>query len=118
LKLSRLNSKWWPLLAGPLVCSLAAALVAILFSPQPSRSIIPFAFLSVVVVLAMRFGAAVGIAGSFLAAIIFAYRLYPPLHSVQVQSQVARSNLAWMILAGVVLSFLLAPPSRTTQPRK
>jgi len=118
LKLPHLNSKWWPLVAGLLVCSLAAATVAVLFSTHSSRVSIPFAFLAVLVALAMRFGKWVGIAGSFIAAMIFSYRLYPPMHNMAVQSEAARSNLAWMVLGGVVLSFLLAPSSHVAEPRE
>src|SRR5581483_3072213 len=99
-------SKWWPLLAGILVCTLTAALASWLFSTRPSGLVVPFAFLGVLVVVARRWGAMVGIAGSVIAGLIFAYSLYPPLHSIAVHSQEARSNLAWMVLAGVVLSYL------------
>ena len=118
LKLPQLNSKWWPLAVGLLVCSIAAVIVAILFSTRSSRVSVPFAFLAVLVVMAMRFGKWVGIAGSFIAAMIFSYRLYPPLNSLAVQSEAVRSNLAWMVLGGVVLSFLFAPSSHVAEPRK
>ena len=110
-------SRWWPLLAGILICTVAAAVASLLFSTRPSSLIVPFAFLGVLVVVARRWGAVVGIAGSVVAGLIFAYRLYPPLHSLAVHSEAARSNLAWMVLAGVVLSYLFAP-SHMTHPRK
>jgi K+-sensing histidine kinase KdpD len=46
--------------------------------------------------------------GAPLTAFIFAYYLFPPLHSFEVENAAAKSNLGWMVLAGIVISYLLA----------
>jgi K+-sensing histidine kinase KdpD len=60
-----------------------------------------------VLLVATRCGVAAGVLGSILAALIFAYFLYQPIGSVTVTSKEAREKLAWMLLGGLVLSFLL-----------
>ena len=57
----------------------------------------------------MVVGIAVGIIGSLLSAAIFATTLFSPLGSLWISDLTARRNLAWMVLAGVVLSYLFAP---------
>lgn len=118
MKLSPQSTKWWPIAAGLFVCSFTATLISIAFSSRRPSVIIPFVFLGVLVVVAKHWGALVGVAGSLVAGVIFAYRLYPPVNSLDVQSHVARSNLAWMVLAGVVLSYLFGPPLHLVRPRK
>jgi K+-sensing histidine kinase KdpD len=97
---------------GVLLCAASAAVAATLFVDRPSHVIVPLAFVVVVVLLAMRYGSGVGIYGSLISAFIFAYFLYPPLHSFRVENGTARANLGWMVLAGVALSYLLARPPR------
>lgn len=65
--------------------------------------------MAVLLVLAVRYGMAVGVVGSIISAVIFAHVLYSPLGSWHVTDHMARQNLAWMILGGVALSFLFAP---------
>lgn len=93
---------------GVLLCGASAIVSAMLLVARPSRVIVPLAFVLVVVLLAMRYGSAVGVFGSLVSAFIFAYFLYPPLHSFRVESEAARANLGWMVLGGVALPFLLA----------
>jgi K+-sensing histidine kinase KdpD len=93
-------------------------LSALLFASRPSRFIIPFVFIAVLVLVATRYGALVGILGSLLAGLIFAYLLYPPLHSVKVASTGDRSQLAWVVMAGIALSYLLAGPGPHTPHSK
>ncbi len=94
---------------GVFVCAGSAALFAALFGRHPAAKWLPIVFLAVVFLVALRFGTMVGILGSLAAAVVFAYMLFPPLRSVAVSDQAARSNLAWMLLGGTVISFLLAP---------
>jgi K+-sensing histidine kinase KdpD len=96
-------------LIGVLICSLAAALSAALFGSHPAAKWLPIVFLAVVFLVAVRFGTLVGIVGSLTAAMIFAYVLFPPVRSLAVADQAARSNIGWMLLGGTVISFLLAP---------
>jgi hypothetical protein len=48
-----------------------------------------------------------------VAAVIFSFFLFEPLHKVRVQSDAARANIGWMLLAGVALSYLLTGPPQT-----
>ncbi len=92
------------------VCAASAVVAGLLFGSRSSRFVIPIVFIALLVLGAMRYGALVGVVGSVLAGGIFAYLLYPPLHSLQVQDSGDRSQLAWVVLAGVALSYLLAGP--------
>ncbi len=92
------------------VCAASAVVAGLLFGSRPSRLIVPVVFIAVLVLVAMRYGALVGVVGSVLAGIIFAYLLYPPPHSLQIQDAGDRSQLAWVVLGGVALSYLLAGP--------
>ncbi len=94
--------------AGVLLCAATAGLSVALFGRHPASASLPLMFIAVVFAVAMWFGTLVGIAGSVLAALIFSYFLFP-VGSFTVSSPAARSNIAWMLLAGIVISFLLAP---------
>lgn len=108
----RLLTQWGRPAAGLLGCA-ALALVAVhIFAEHPWRVFIPLVFISVVVLVALRFGMAAGALGGIVAALIFAYALFPPLDSFRVSDASARANLAWMLLGGVALSFLLLEPPR------
>jgi hypothetical protein len=47
--------------------------------------------------------------GGTISALLFAYFVYAPLHSLRVASPDARANLSWFLLGGISLSFLFAP---------
>jgi K+-sensing histidine kinase KdpD len=70
-----------------------------------------------VLALGMLFGRTVGILGSIIGALVFARSLYVPLGSFSIQDQGARSGVAWMLLAGVTLSYLLLPSHRDQSPK-
>ena len=65
----------------------------------------------VLLVIAGIFGARAGVLGTVLAALVFAAFLFGPTGNLSVASDSARSNLGWMLLIGLVFSFLFAPPS-------
>jgi K+-sensing histidine kinase KdpD len=88
------------------VCAIAVALV---FSKTHWKLMAPFLFAAVLVMLASRFGAMVSVVGSMLAALIFAYLLFSPVHSLRVENEAERATLAWMILLSVSASYLLFP---------
>jgi K+-sensing histidine kinase KdpD len=98
-------------------CGFAAWLVAFIAQDRSWRGIVPFAFLLVVWLAGLLGGRTVGILGSVVAALVFATQLYRPLGSVAVHDDSARSNLAWMLLAGIVMSYLLLPAA-TDRPRR
>jgi K+-sensing histidine kinase KdpD len=97
---------------GIVVSALCAIAFAKLFARTQWKLAAPFLFAAVLVLLARRFGAIISVAGSLLAAFIFALLLFPPLHSVRVEDDAARATLGWMILLSISASYLLFP-SRT-----
>jgi len=74
------------------------------------KSILPIVFLVVVVAVTMRFGTFAGRLGTVCCTLIFATLLFPPLHSIAVQSSDERSSLIWMLIVGLVVAELLPPP--------
>ncbi len=102
-------------LAGGLVCSVAALGASLVAAGHSWGVCVPLGFSAVVLLTAMRFGARAGIVGTLLAAVIFAVFLFKPLGKIHVASEAARVNLVWMLLMGIVFSFLFAPPPSGVQ---
>jgi K+-sensing histidine kinase KdpD len=97
-------------IVGVVLCAAMSALTAVLFASRASRPVVPLVFVGVILALAVRYGPAVGLFGSLVAALIFSVFLFEPVHNVRVQSAAARANIGWMLLAGIALSYLLAGP--------
>jgi K+-sensing histidine kinase KdpD len=70
-------------------------------------------FLGIIVLVAIRFGVLAGIFGTITAALIFAVFLFEPRLSLAVQDSVAKSNLIWMLVAGIAISELVGHQSRS-----
>jgi K+-sensing histidine kinase KdpD len=100
--------RWAKLIAGLALCTVAALGLSASEMLHPWRLILPLAFVVILVLLALRYGLLVAVVGAPLTAFIFAYYLFPPLHSFEVENAAAKSNLGWMVLAGIVISYLLA----------
>jgi K+-sensing histidine kinase KdpD len=98
----------WPVVALA-TCALIAWCVTLIKWNSPAVEVVPFAMVAIVLLLGLVFGRTVGILGSVIAAMVFAYSMYEPLGSLRVADQGARSGVAWMLLAGVTLSYLLLP---------
>jgi K+-sensing histidine kinase KdpD len=102
---------------GVALLVLAASAWAItLIRWEPAQEVIPIAFLAMVLGLGMLFGRTVGILGSIVGALVFAYALYRPLGSLSIRDQGARADVGWMLLAGVALSYLLLPSHHDHSP--
>ena len=95
---------------GLVLCTVSAAVTAVLTHTSDAKTAVPLAFVAVIIVFAMMYGLAVGVVGTLLSAAVFAYLLFPPRGSVIVSNEGARANLAWMMAAGISLSFLLVAP--------
>jgi K+-sensing histidine kinase KdpD len=72
-----------------------------------ARASLPLVFVLVTSAAARLWGRAAGIFGTLLGAVIFATLLFAPLGSWQVRDVVAKGNLGWMILLGVMLAYFL-----------
>jgi K+-sensing histidine kinase KdpD len=98
-------------LAGGLICGMAAAVASVVAAGSTWRVFVPLVFTAVLLLVAFYFGTRAGIAGTALAALIFATLLFNPLGRWHVADGAARSNLGWMLLIGLAFSFLFAPPT-------
>ena len=101
-----------------LVCAVAAWSVSQFGWRHPHRLLLPFVFLAVVFALGLRYGRVIGILGSIISAFIFAHALYRPIGSFFVADHAARAALAWTVLAGVAISFLLLPTGEEVHHRR
>jgi K+-sensing histidine kinase KdpD len=98
-------------LSGASICAAGALVASMVFQRFPGRTLVPVVFVVLIAVLAAYFGLAAGILGTLIAAFVFANWLYLPIGSLAVQNPGARAEIAWLLLGGVSLSFLLAPES-------
>lgn len=96
-------------LSALLLCGVAAWSISQLGWDASHRVFLPFAFLGFVLFLGFRLGRGVGMLGSVVSMVVFAYSLYPPVGSLAVSDNAMRSALAWALLAGVIASFLFLP---------
>jgi K+-sensing histidine kinase KdpD len=83
----------------------------VLAAGHPWNVWVPLFFTGVLLLTALRFGVRAGVLGPLAATLVFAEFLFRPGGSPHVAGAVARSNLGWMILIGIALSFLFAPPT-------
>jgi K+-sensing histidine kinase KdpD len=98
-------------LVGASICSLIAVLASTAANGHTWRTMVPLLFISVLLFVSLIFGSGAGVLGTVLATVIFAVLLFNTKGSIQVADEAARANLAWMLLLGVSLSFLLGPAS-------
>jgi K+-sensing histidine kinase KdpD len=103
--------RWTNSLVGAALCAGAALAASAVASGHPWQVWVPLVFSAVLLLIALFFGVRAGIAGTLLAALVFANFLFSPLGSIHVADGVARSNLGWMLLIGLAFSFLFAPPT-------
>ncbi len=97
---------------GLIICATMAVGCSYLFSTQPWIFFLPVLFVVVIVAVAARYGVMVGILGSIVSAGIFAHLLFSPLHSLRVDNDTARASLAWMLLGGIAIPYLMLPGLR------
>jgi len=101
---------------GTLLCASVALVLALLFHQTRLEVTLPLICLAVVVSVAARFGVATGVLGSVASALLLAYFVYAPEYSLRIVSRDARSELSWLLLGGISLSFLFTP--RRSEPTK
>lgn len=96
---------------GALLSAIAAAGASVVAIGHSWEVSVPLVFVTILLLISAFFGARAGILGTIMAAVIFAIFLFRPLGSVQVGSDTARANLAWMLLLGISFALLFAPSS-------
>ncbi len=96
-------------LVGALLSAVAAFVASKVAVGHKWEVFVPLVFVVVLLAISAVFGARAGVLGTIMAALIFATLLFPPTGKLQVGSDTARANLAWMLLLGISFSFLFAP---------
>jgi K+-sensing histidine kinase KdpD len=94
---------------GTLICASVALFLALIFNQSRMELVLPLVCLALVVAMASRFGVATGVLGSLISALLLAYFVYSPEHSLRISSPEARANISWLLLGGISLSFLFTP---------
>ena len=99
---------------GVASCMATAAVLSVVFRSSSFNTALPFCFLAIILLVAIRFGVLAGVLGTIFAEAIFAFFMFEPLHSLAVQSHAGRNSLLWMFFGGLVLSELFGhqPPNR------
>jgi K+-sensing histidine kinase KdpD len=105
------------LLVGTLSCAAAAASLIPFFRESSFKAFLPLLFLTIIVLIAIRFGNLAGILGTVVAAFLFAVFLFQPRQRLGVKDSTERSNLIWMVVGGVAASELLGGQSKSHQKR-
>lgn len=90
---------------GFLICSVASAVIVLLLRNSEAPESVPILFLLVVGMVAWFLGswaAGLGLLGSSL---VFALFLFPPIGSLSVRAESARTNLLIMLLFGIAVAY-------------
>lgn len=110
--------RWIRPAIGITLCVAIAVVSSAMLEGSSFSRWLPLATLVFVVLIASRFGAAAGVFGTIAAAIVFAGLLFAPKLSLRVEDTTQRSNLIWMLIAGVALSDLLGPHISGPKPKR
>lgn len=103
---------------GTLLCASVALVLGLVFTQTRLEFALPLVCLAVVLAVAARFGVATGVLGSVVSAFLFAYFVYSPEGSFHIASAAARSNVSWLLLGGISLSFLFTPRREQAGPQQ
>jgi hypothetical protein len=113
---SALQENAWRRIVGPVLgvamSAVLSVLAIIIFRESPSRVFAPAAFLFIIVLVARVWGRVAGVLGTATAALVFAFLSFNPLGSWIVNDDAARTNLGWMMLGGMALSYFLGKQKR------
>jgi len=99
---------------GVILCTTAAGCFSLLFHESSFKRNLPLLFISIILLVAVRFGTWAGVVGTLLSSVVFAMFLFAPQSSLMVSDLTARSNLIWMVVVGLILSYFFAatPPNK------
>ena len=103
---------------GTLLCASVALILALVFNQARLQLALPLICMAVVLAVAARFGVATGVLGSMVSALLLAYFVYAPVHSLHIASSDARARISWLLLGGISLSFLFTPRHDESKQRE
>jgi K+-sensing histidine kinase KdpD len=95
---------------GACLCASASGVVTALSRRNSLKALIPLMFLSLIALIALKFGPLAATVGTLISAATFAMYLFKPFHSLRVDDPIARGNLIWMVLLGLIAAHFLPPP--------
>jgi Kef-type K+ transport system membrane component KefB len=114
-----LHQNIWRRTVGPvfgiIVSVVLSVVFTLIFRERPSRVLIPAGFLIVITLIARMWGRVAGVLATATAALVFAFVLFNPVGSWIVNDDAARTNLGWMMLGGMAISYFLGKHNRTEQ---
>ena len=117
--LASLSLTWWRDIFGSpamgvILCTTTAGCFSLLFHESSFKRYLPLLFISIILLVAVRFGTWAGVVGTLLSSVVFARFLFAPQSSLMVSDLTARSNLIWMVVVGLILSYFFAatPPNK------
>ena len=117
--LASLSLTWWrdklgSAAMGVILCTTTAGCFSLLFHESSFKRYLPLLFISIILLVAVRFGTWAGVVGTLLSSVVFAMFLFAPQSSLMVNDLTARSNLIWMVVVGLILSYFFAatPPNK------
>lgn len=100
-------------IVGSGLCAVIAVALCLTLRSSSIEDAVPLLLIPIVLLIAMRFGVLAGVMGTIASALIFAIYLFPPLHEAAVSDPHQKSNLAWLLLAGIALSGLFGHSPRS-----
>jgi K+-sensing histidine kinase KdpD len=96
---------------GACLCASASGVVTALSRRNSLKALVPLMFLSLIAIVALKFGPLAAAVGTLISAVTFAMYLFKPFHSLRIDDPIARGNLIWMVLLGLIAAhFLPLPP--------
>ena len=95
---------------GACLCASASGVVTALSRRNSLKALIPLMFLSLIALVALKFGPLAAAFGTLISAATFAMYLFKPFHSLRIDDPIARGNLIWMVLLGLIAAHFLPPP--------
>jgi K+-sensing histidine kinase KdpD len=115
------HEKIWRRILGPVlgmaISAVLSVLATVVFRERPSRVLVPAGFLIAIILVARLWGRVAGVLGTATAALVFAFLLFNPVGSWIVNDDAARTNLGWMLLGGMALSYFLGKQKQAERLR-
>lgn len=98
---------------GTVTCIVVAGVFAFLFQSSHFKDFVPFLFIPIVGLVALRFGTWSGVICTVACVLIFADFLFAPFYTLRVNDFEERNSLVWMVIGGLALSEVLGaqPPA-------